>query len=273
MAWENYELIDSGGGRRLERFGRYILDRPDPQTIWAPQRPEVWSQADAIFDKTWVKRTDMPDTWPVQWKELTFMARLSPFKHTGIFAEQDWQWDFIKAQCAVSPGFSVLNLFGYTGTAALVAASAGATVTYVDASRQALTWARKNQEASGLLSAPVRWILDDVTKFVGREVRRGVKYDCLIMDPPVFGHGPEGETWQFNKSLPKLLELCRQLLSDHPRFILINAYAISSSAFMLQNMLQDLMRDYSGSIKSGELVINSGNRVLSTGIWSTWECN
>ncbi len=268
-----YQLLDSGEGRKLEKFGDYVLDRPDPQIIWAKTNPTLWDTANAVFEDTWVIKTDMPNEWQVDYLGLKLNLKLTPFKHTGIFPEQDDEWKFINDQCKVGSGeLKVLNLFGYTGIASLVAAKAGANVTYVDASKQALTWARKNQTDSDLLEKPIRWILDDVLKFVGREVKRGNKYDGIIMDPPVFGHGPTGETWQFNKSLPELMALCGHILSDTPRFVIINSYAVSTSSITLDNLLQDLIRQFSGKITAGDLILRpqEGTKLLSTGIFAKW---
>lgn len=276
IGWEDYELIDSGDGKRLERFGKYILVRPDPQIIWQPLKDKgVWLKADAVFEKTgdkgyWNLKTNLPDKWQMHYKDLTFWVKLTPFKHTGVFPEQSLQWDWIKT---VIPDdmFSVLNLFGYTGIASLAAAKRGAKVTHLDASRKTLAWARENQSASNLADKPIRWILDDAIKFCQREVKRGVKYDAIIMDPPIYGHGPNGEVWDFNQSFPGLLKICKQLLSDNPLFILVNAYAISSSALMVQNMLKDMMGNI-GQIEVGELVIQQkdSDRLLSTGIFGRW---
>lgn len=268
-----YQLLDSGDGRRLEKFGDYILDRPDPQIIWHKSHPEKWQLANAVFTRTeedkgnWEKKGNMPGEWLVRWDNLRLWARLTPFKHTGIFPEQQEQWSWIAKN---SKDLNVLNLFGYTGIASLVAAQGGAKVTYVDASRSALTWARKNQEASDLTDKPIRWILDDCLKYVAREVKRGVKYDAIIMDPPAFGHGPTGETWQFNRSLPELLDVCAQVLSEQPKYVLINAYAISTSALTLGNVLHDLLPTIPGTVETGELVLGEPGRQLSTGIWGKW---
>lgn len=267
-----YALLDSGQGRKLERFGDYVLDRPDPQILWQKLHPELWDRADAIFEETWFKKNKaMPDEWMVKVLDLKIWAKLTPFKHTGIFPEQLDQWQFINDQVTNHKSqISVLNLFGYTGLASLVAAKAGANVTYVDASKQALTWARKNQESSDLVEKPIRWILDDVLKFVGREVKRGNTYDGIILDPPAYGHGPAGETWQFNKSLPELVDVCRQILAADLKFILINAYAVSTSSITLKNILQDMTIGLSGYIEHGELILASKDRQLSTGIFAKW---
>jgi len=277
-AWNDYELLDSGGGMRLERFGKYTISRPDPQCIWSKKlSAEVWKKADATFQRegtkdkgNWKCMTPMPDRWEVPYKSLKFWARLTPFKHTGIFPEQSIQWDYITDSIEkVKRPVNVLNLFAYTGGATLAAASAGAQVTHVDGSKPAITWARANQELSGLTDKPVRWILEDVVKFVEREVRRGKKYDAIIMDPPVYGHGPEGEIWDFSRSFPHLLETCSKLLSGEPLFVLVNAYAITSSSIMLRNILDDLLPD--GVITFGELTLEENSkRVLSTGLYARW---
>lgn len=221
-----------------------------------------WEKANATFDGDW-KVKDMPRVWEVEVLGLKLELRLTPFKHTGIFPEQESQWTWLSEN---TKGLNVLNLFGYTGVASLVAAKAGAKVTHVDGSKPTIAWARINQEKSGLADKPIRWILEDAIKFVEREVRRGSKYDGIILDPPAFGHGPEGETWQFNKSLPRLMTACKQLLSENAKFVIINAYAVSTSALTLRNLLLDLNR--SGKIDYGEHVIDGK---LSTGIWAKWE--
>lgn len=276
--WSDYELIDSGHGRRLERFGPYTLDRPDPQTLWHPLLPvSEWQKADAVFLEegknkgTWIRKSQIPHAWPLKYDGITMHAKLTPFKHTGVFPEQSAHWQWISQQLsAATPDTYILNLFGYTGIASLVAAKAGAQVTHVDASRPTIGWAKENQALSGLSDKPIRWILDDALKFVKREAKRGVRYDGIIMDPPVFGHGPDGERWDFNEHLPQLLEACRAVLTEQPLFIIINAYAVSASAIMLENMLIDLK--LGGTIECGELALKETNRdrTLSTGIFARW---
>lgn len=297
QGFSDYELLDSGDGRRLERFGKYILVRPDPQIIWKPSlAASEWEKADARFiqrdrgDKgdtgdRWDKRENIPEKWEMTYKDVKFYAKLSPFKHTGIFPEQHLMWDFISDVImneVKNPKKSfantqddkpkILNLFAYTGIASLVAARAGASVTHVDASYPTIGWGRENQALSNMDDKPIRWILDDCTKFVEREIKRGVKYDAIIMDPPVYGHGPKGEVWDFLKSFPYLLELCKQVLTDEPLFFLVNAYAISASFLTLENVLRDMMKDYGGTVESGELIIEekSAKRLLSTGIYARW---
>lgn len=278
----NYELIDSGEGRRLEKFGDYLLDRPDPETLWKKTLPESdWNKADAKFDNSpnggragWIQNVPMPDKWVINHNNLEFYARLTPFKHTGIFPEQAVQWDYLSNSITQSDNKSinVLNLFAYTGIATLFAAKAGAKVTHVDASRPAVTWANENRELNNLQDAPIRWIVDDALKFTEREIKRGVKYDIILMDPPVYGHGPTGATWEFNRDFPKLLANCQKLLSDKALFVQVNAYAISSSSITLANTLQGVFGSLGGKIENGELTLKekSAGRLLSTGIWARW---
>ncbi|MCL4367328.1 class I SAM-dependent methyltransferase [Patescibacteria group bacterium] len=274
----DYQLLDTGNGKRLERFGKFVLVRPDPQILWQPHlNKHNWEQADAVFGKDrdgkekWLSKKPIPEKWLLKYKNLAFYVKLSPFKHTGVFPEQAVHWDFINQKIKGSGrGVNILNLFGYTGISSLAAAEAGAKVTHLDASRPTIGWARENQQASGLDNRSIRWILDDALKFTGREIRRGVKYDGIIMDPPVYGHGPEGEKWDFNEHFPQLLKNCQQILSATPLFLIINAYAISASALMLQNLLEDL--SLGGTIEAGELALpeEGRGRLLSTGIFARW---
>jgi len=276
--WEEYTLLDSGGGYRLEQFGKFRIARPDPQCIWSRKlSAKEWDLVDAIFERArdgkerWNFKNSVPEKWLMHYKNLTFSARLTPFKHTGVFPEQHLQWDWMKEKIkSANRQLSIMNLFAYTGIATLVAAEAGCKVTHVDASAPSIAWARENQGLSKLTEKPVRWIREDVLKYCQREVRRGNKYDGIIMDPPVYGHGPDGEIWDFNKSFPELLTACKQLLSDTPSFIIINAYAISASALMLQNVLGDYVSG--GSIEAGELCLEekTNKRLLSTGIFARW---
>jgi 23S rRNA (cytosine1962-C5)-methyltransferase len=277
--WVDYELLDSGDGAKLERFGKYTLVRPDKGILWRKAlTPDHWEGADAIFQQPetgeghWVQKRPVPERWLMHYHELAFWARLTPFRHTGVFPEQSPQWDWIDRQIrSASTSVNVLNLFAYTGIATLVAAAAGATVTHVDASRPTLAWARENAGASGLQDRPVRWILDDALKYVRRESRRGQRYDGIIIDPPVFGRGPKGEIWRFEKSFPLLLEACKEILSERPRFILITAYAIQESSLLLFNLLSDWMKS-NGGITVGELVLQdtAARRPFSTAIYARW---
>ena len=311
--WEDYALIDSGNGFRLEKFGQYTIVRPDPQAIWKPTLSEKdWEKAAVSFKRTkadsgiWEYKTRLPEKWKMSYKNLSFWARLTSFKHTGVFPEQSLQWDFIEEKISSrlhsnnkgvtrvgdphrapaiplsgmkpsdggnerqDPNISILNLFGYTGIASLAAADAGAKVTHLDASKPSVAWARENQALSKLNNKPIRWILDDAVKFVEREIRRGNTYEGVIMDPPVYGHGPTGQIWKFNDNFPKLMEAVSKLLSPNPLFVIVNAYAISSSAIMLENVMKDYMPK--GNIEVGELCLEEqmSHRLLSTGIFARW---
>jgi 23S rRNA (cytosine1962-C5)-methyltransferase len=275
---KDYDLLDSGDGRRLERYGKYILDRPDPQIIWKKSIPiGEWQKADAFFERTnedkgkWIVKSKIPGKWMLEHNGIKFWVKLSPFKHTGVFPEQARQWDYI-IETLKGKGANVLNLFAYTGIASLFAAKAGAHVTHLDSSKPAITWANENRTLSEMEDFPIRWIIDDAITFTGREIKRGIKYDAIIMDPPIYGHGPSGEVWDFNKDFPKLLENCKAILSEKPLFVLANAYAISSSSITLANSLNDYFGNLGGSIENGELTLKekSAGRLLSTGIWAKW---
>lgn len=279
--WQDYELLDSGDGYKLERYSRYLLKRPEPEAVWKPALPEkVWNSASAAFQPSseengghWVETRSMDERWVMSYKELRFWVQLSASRHLGVFPEQAAQWDWIseKTQGAGHP-IQVLNLFGYTGLATLAAAASGARVTHVDASRKVITWARENQQLSGLEERPVRWIVDDALKFIQREARRGTKYDGLILDPPKFGRGPKGEVWEFYNLLPELLQACRQVLSPKPRFVLLTAYAVKASALTLYYAIDEVMRGFSGQTEAGEVVLQekSAGRQLSMAIFGRW---
>lgn len=287
--FKGFELLDSGDGYRLERWGEVFLQRPDPQIIWQKSLPQnEWDQAWAIFksgsgeDKgTWKIEKNPPKPWIIEFENVKLLLKLSPFKHTGIFAEQaaNWEWMLqrIKSQelgIKKNSNPKILNLFAYTGGATTVLAKAGCEVTHVDASKPAITWANENAKLNNLPKESVRWILDDCVKFAKREVKRGVKYDGIIMDPPAFGHSPDGKTWRFNQDLPGLLEECVKLLNDDAKFLLINGYATNSSALALNNLLEDAIKSRSGKIEFGELCLKhkipNSERMLSTGIFTRW---
>lgn len=278
---DEYELLDSGDGEKLERYGEVVVARPDPQSLWNKNLSESeWKKADAYFkrastDANWSVRRELPERWPISLAGLKFWIKLSAFKHTGIFPEQVGNWNWIREKIEqtkrVEP-VRVLNLFGYTGGASLAAAQAGAEVVHVDGSKSAIGWARDNAALSGLAEKPVRWILDDAQKFVAREIKRGKKYDGIIMDPPAFGHGAEGEVWKIEEDLLPLLESCKQILSDQPLFFIINGYASGYSALAYQNSLGDLMKSFGGRVEIGELTIAEKNsqRLLPAGIFARW---
>jgi 23S rRNA (cytosine1962-C5)-methyltransferase len=281
--WDAYELIDSGDGRKLERFGQYRLVRPETQAIWSPACSAAeWDRADAHFKSArgdestpgeWVQPRSLPEHWSIRYHNLAFLVRLTPFRHTGVFPEHGAHWVWMQQQLqGCTPQPSVLVLFGYTGLHTLIAAQAGARVCHVDASRPATRWARENQAASRLEDRPIRWIVDDVTRFVRREVRREARYDMIVLDPPVFGRGPKGEVWRIHEALPSLIVLCRQLLSDQPVGVLLHAYATNLSAVTLYNLLEGAMRPYGGSVDAGELVLQetSAGRRLPAALYARW---
>ena len=281
--WIDYELIDFGDGERLEKFGDFTLARPYPEaTLLKSQPKSTWDNADAVFIKTkgdkgyWKTKKQLPESWKIHWQDIVATVHLSPFKHTGVFPEQSAHWAWMKnlliEQKNKKPSHQphILNLFAYTGMASIVCAKTGAKVTHVDSSRSSIGWAKQNQLASGLDERSIRWILDDVMKFVNREIKRGVKYDGIIMDPPAYGHGAAGEVWNFKFSFPKLLDLCEQILVEDPLFVLVNTYATSISPKTLENMLQNLTKTYHGKVESGELVLqeSQSERFLSTGVFA-----
>lgn len=279
--WTDYQLLDSGDGAKLERFGAYTLARPEQQAMWKRHLPPArWEAADAVFEKgasetggVWVARQALPARWPMHYDGLTFWARLTNFRHTGVFPEQAVHWSWIRQLIAgANRPVRVLDLFGYTALSTLAAAQAGAACTFVDASRPAIGWARENAEASDLADRPIRWILDDALKFARREARRGARYDALVLDPPVFGRGPSGEVWRFYESLPALLDASREVLADEPLFALINAYAIDVAATTLANLLAELVAGHPGRIESGELGLRETDtdRVLGAGTFGRW---
>jgi len=275
---KDYELLDAGEGEKLERFGVVILRRPDPQALWQKSLPtEKWNAADAAFvnsgrSGTWKKKSDLPDSWPVELSGLRFSISLSAFKHTGIFPEQSENWNWIERTVAASGRpVSVINLFGYTGGATLAAAKAGANVCHVDGSKVSVGRAKDNAKSSSLDSKPVRWIIDDAMAFVKREVRRGNLYDGIIMDPPSYGHGPKRELWKIEDHMLELISECKKILSPTPLFVLINGYAAGYSAVGYKNILLDLVPKNKGTFEFGELALEShSGKLLPAGIFARW---
>lgn len=279
--WKDYALLDSGAGQRLERYGRQILTRPEPEAIWSPALPaSAWQASHARFIPSpeengghWERLKPGPDRWEMEYKGLRFWVNLGASRHTGVFPEQaaQWDWSMDRIRKAGRP-LSVLNLFGYTGMASLAAAQAGAKVTHLDASRKVVSWARENQVLSGLENTPIRWMIDDALKFVQREARRNALYDGIILDPPKFGRGPKGEVWEFYKLLPELLEACRQAFSSQPSFLLLTAYAVKASSVTLYHAVEEMMRKWEGTTEAGEVVLvdQSAGRNLSTAIFARW---
>ena len=279
--WEDYELLDSGDGARLERYGPYTFSRPEHQAVWKPALPpERWQAAHAVFQPTgeesggrWQFRKPVKNTWPMRYRSLRFTAHTSGSRHMGVFPEQSTHWDWIAGlvRSARRP-VRVLNLFGYTGLASLAAAEAGAQVTHVDAAKKAIQQGQENQALSGLSDRPVRWLVDDAFKFVRREIRRGAKYDGLVLDPPKFGRGPQGQVWEFFQGLPGLLAECRSLLDRQPLFVVLTAYAIRASSLSVHYAMQEMTAGLGGSLESGELALpeTSAGRLLSTAIFARW---
>lgn len=281
--WEDYELIDCSDGYKLERWTNEILVRPDPQVIWKSKKEnKYWFQPDATYLRSrtgggvWKVHTKIPSSWQVRYKDLTFNIKTMGFKHTGIFPEQAVNWDFTRKIIRESGrnDVKVLNLFAYTGGATVAALEAGAEVVHVDASKGMVTWAKENVVSSGLGDRPVRYIVDDVVKFVQRENRRGRQYDAIIMDPPSYGRGPSGEVWKIENELYPLIEECMKILSDKPLFFLINSYTTGLSAQVLINVLSMTVgRKYGGKITADEigLTMKSNNLVLPCGISGRWQ--
>ena len=278
--WRDYELIDCGGGEKLERWGKHVLVRPDPQAIWqTPRNNPLWRRPDARYARAstgggaWEKK-DVPAQWQVRYRELTFQVKPMNFKHTGLFPEQAANWDFAMEQIRrAGRPISVLNLFAYTGGATVACAAAGASVCHVDAARGMVSWGRDNARASGLENAPIRWIVDDCAKFVEREIRRGRRYDAVIMDPPSYGRGPSGEVWKLEDSLWPFVELVAGVLSDEPLFFLINSYTTGLAPSVLTYILESLITPkYGGRTRSDELglPVTESGLALPCGATGRW---
>ena len=299
--WRDYELLDSGGGLKLERFGPYIFSRPESQAMWRRALPaRDWSAAHASFQPTaeesgghWLAQKKIPERWQMEYaltppsaplsrtsgegtgvRALRFWAMTTPGRHLGVFPEVAAHWDWVAdAVARADRPVRVLNLFGYTGLASLAAAATGAKVTHVDASKKSVAWARENQKLSGLGEKPIRWIVDDALKFVQREARRGAKYDGILLDPPKFGRGPKGEIWEVYKSLPDLFSACKSVLSDKPLFVVTTIYAVRASAIHVGQALEEVMRGFKGEVARGELVTRetSAGRYLSQAVFARWQ--
>ena len=278
--WKEYELLDCGSGEKLERWGDKLLVRPDPQAIWNPPRHHHgWKRPDGRYLRSsagggsWEKGR-LPGQWQVRYKNLTFQVKPMNFKHTGLFPEQAVNWEFAQEQIKrAGRPVSVLNLFAYTGAASVACAAAGASVCHVDAARGMVQWARENARASGLEEAPIRWIVDDCAKFVEREIRRGRRYDAIIMDPPSYGRGPTGEVWKLEDNLYPFVELCAGVLSDEPLFIIINSYTTGLAPSVLTYILETVVsRKFGGHTVSDEigLPVSETGLVLPCGATGRW---
>ncbi len=279
--WGDYSYLDSGGTRRLERFGGRIMDRPAPQAIWDPHLPgSRWGDADARFVRhsdgsgQWTFRAGgEPEPWTMTWQGLRFEVKPTGFGHLGLFPEQapNWAW-MSEVVGSARRSVSALNLFAYTGIASLALASGGARVTHLDAVKGVVHWASENARASGLGDAHIRWIVDDVQKFTQREVRRGRRYDAIVLDPPTFGRGKQGQVWKLDRDLPGLLRTCERLLSDAPLFVLLSAHTPGVTPVVLSNMLIPLARARGGRIQAGEMLLagEKGSPPLPSGAYARW---
>ena len=268
--WKDYECISAGDGEKVERWGNILLRRPDPQAAWNKEPDSVWNSIHAHYHRSskgggsWEFKKKLPETWTVSYKNLTFKVSPTGFKHTGLFPEQAANWDWISEKIKnAGRKVKVLNLFAYTGGATLAAAAAGASVTHVDASKGMVTWAKENAVSSGLEKAPIRWLVDDCIKFVEREIRRGNRYDAIIMDPPSYGRGPKGEIWKLETSVYPLIQKCASLLSDRPLFFLVSSYTTGLAPAVLTYMISTVLKDHAGNVTSQEL----GLPVASTGLY------
>jgi 23S rRNA (cytosine1962-C5)-methyltransferase len=284
--WADYALLDSGHGRKLERYGRVTVVRPEEQALWTPQLPDArWEAANAIFTGDveeegpgrWRFPVALPETWTMAFGAVEFVCRFTSFRHVGVFPEQaaHWTWmaDRIRAAKSAGQAPKLLNLFGYTGLASLITAEAGAQVTHVDASKKAIAWARENQALSGLEALPIRWICEDAMKFVQREVRRGNTYDAIILDPPKYGRGTNGEVWQLFEHLPEMLRLCRELTGPKPLFVILTVYAMRASFVSFHELFAEIFGVRRGTLESGELLIQeqgTEGRRLATSLFGRW---
>ncbi len=270
---DGYSLLDSGNGRKLERFGALTLVRPEEQAMWSPRLDETaWGAADAVFTGDtdeegagrWKRRSGLEESWPCRHGKIRFSCRFTSFRHVGAFPEQEAHWAWMRERLAARVSPTLLNLFGYTGLASLIAAEAGAEVTHVDASKKAIAWARENQALSGLEDRPIRWIVDDAVKFAAREVRRGRRYDGILLDPPKFGRGPKNEVWDLFRNLPEMLTLCRDILKPDG-FLILTAYAIRASFLSLQRVSEDVLGP---GVEAGELALEEeSGRLLATSLF------
>jgi len=278
QASEDYALLDSGEGEKLERYGTQTLVRPDPQVLWAKNDVAPWGNADGRFVREgsqgkWLWRTGSLKKWEIAYGGLYFLIHPNAFKHTGLFPEQAPNWDWMRRLITAAPApVSVLNLFAYTGGATMVAAQAGASVAHVDASKVAVAWARENAVLSGLADKPIRFIVEDALSFVRREIKRGATYDGIIMDPPSFGRGPDGQVWKIEEDFERLVSLCHELLSEKPLFFIANGYASGYASLSFAYNLQLLEEKFGGEVEYGELHIAEagGRRELPSGIYARW---
>jgi 23S rRNA (cytosine1962-C5)-methyltransferase len=277
--WPDYGLVDSGHGRKLERYGRFRFIRPEPQALWAPAKPDWRAQGEFVPGSDedgggqWRFSEQMPrDGWPLKWNEVRFTAQTTPFRHLGFFPDMAPVWDWMRGRIDGVDAPECMNLFGYTGVGTLAMAAAGAKMVHVDASKKSVEAARGNAALSGMTDAPIRWIVDDASKFIAREVRRQRRYDGILLDPPKYGRGPDGEIWRLEEDLPGLIAHCRQLLDADSRFLFLTVYAVRMSALAIGEMLAQAFADLPGTVECGELGVREEARglVLPTAIWARW---
>ena len=280
--WNDYKIIDMANGEKLEKWGDYYLIRPDPQIIWSKkERPDEWKKANARYNRSntgggsWENVKNIPKQWQIKYKDLTFNLKPMSFKHTGLFPEQAYNWDWMieKIKKSNRKEVKVLNLFAYTGGATVACLSAGASVTHVDSSKGMTEWAKENVTASGLRDRPVRFLIDDCLKFVNREIRRGNKYDAIIMDPPSYGRGANGEVWKFEDNIEELITQCSKILSDKPLFFLVNSYTTGISSEVVKNILKMNLNVKKGTFSNDEigLPMDKSDLILPCGFYAKWE--
>ena len=279
---DHYSLLDSGQGCKLEQFGPYVFSRPSAQAIWKPQLPvSTWQKADASFtregDTRWEQKKTLPDSWQITVSDIIFKLSATDFGHLGIFPEQRDSWEWIqqlvkKAKQSGRENIQVLNLFAYSGGSTLAAAKGGAQVCHLDASKGMVAWARENAALNGLEKAPIRWIVDDVSKFLAREIKRGVRYDGIIFDPPSFGRGSRGEVFKIEDNLPSIISDCRTLLSDNPLFVLFSCHSPGFTPIVMHHLMKQMMQGFQGSIEAGEMILKGKDDVLSlpSGVFARW---
>lgn len=280
--WADYGLVDSGHGRKLERYGKFRFIRPEPQAMWSPRLAQWDAHAEFVPGSDehgggrWQFLKDVPrDGWPLAWNEARFTAQCTPFRHLGFFPDMAPVWDWMLGQLGDATDAQTLNLFGYTGVGSLALSRCGP-VTHVDASKKSVAQARQNATLSAMAERPIRWLVDDAAKFTAREVRRGKRYDGIILDPPKFGRGPDGEVWRLEESLPGLLADCRQLLDTESRFLFLTVYAVRMSSIAIGGLLAELLADLPGVIEHGDLAVReegAGGRLLPTAIFARWKRN
>jgi 23S rRNA (cytosine1962-C5)-methyltransferase len=275
---EKYSLIDSGDQQKLERFGEYVIARPCSQALWRPEQREQWERADAHFSRdggnSWNIKSKLPKSWIAEVEGVRFKISPTDFGHLGVFPEHSLLWKKMKEAISKRKEPQVLNLFAYSGGATLAAAQAGAKVCHLDASKGMVAWARENAELNGLSSAPIRWIIDDVTKFLNREIKRGVRYDGIILDPPSFGRGSSGEVFKIEKDIHDLLHLCRKLLSDNPLFFIFTTHTPGMTPIVMGHLLSSKVTGLKGRIETGEMILPSQNGVdIPSGSYARWFAN